>query len=152
MSSTSLHPLQKNNRNNNKKKPPQDDNDNNEDNHVRRLLREKASLERALAALCRQHRLAARERRGRRARYAHLVAKTELLGRVKKRNEIELYCWLKLLFFFLFLYILILRVFFWGRGIEGKGMMGVRKKLRFSSPPFLLPKYRILCLIPRELQ
>lgn len=60
--------------------------------HVRTLMHEMAEFEKELSDLWHQHGLAVKARRECKANYAHLVKKTELLNRLKKRNEIELYC------------------------------------------------------------
>lgn len=60
--------------------------------YVRTLMREVADLEKELGNLLRQHRQAVKDRRHSKAMYAYHVRKIELLDRVKKRMEIELYC------------------------------------------------------------
>lgn len=60
--------------------------------HVRTLMYQVSELEKELGVLMCQYRQAVEDRRHYKANYAVYVGKIELLNRVKKRNEIELYC------------------------------------------------------------
>lgn len=60
--------------------------------HVLNLLQQLSELENELNDLWRQSRDVIRERRTCKVRYAYQAKKAELLARVRKRGEIDLYC------------------------------------------------------------